>query len=427
MLVSTYDQLFAVGTLVNNINNLNPSLFDNIIVYIDQIDDKIKDKFLKFDHRIVFKRYSQDDFFKDHGFNKEQIRVILKERAFLRSFSYLSIIKYKIFEELRYFKKIIFLDTDIVIKKDFSELFNYDGVAYRDGNLFKSKFESYSLSKRKFSDFLNDKQIKSGNAFEFKSPNGGLIYATDAIDYLSFYNEAKEFVANNLIDFNGVIDELAISYPLLKNNYSPLLLDAKIYNVLPEYSVPESKIIHFIGPRKPWSDSVSQLLFSDWATNFVEFSKSINIDDLSSKVQLFSVTDFYKEFVFSALIFDFLIKSKIHFDESYRIVSDLKGQKLIISYNIENIYFECSWAQNFLSDKRVNLSAVLIGYFCSSTSVVSDINKFINDNPKLLKAEFRERTIKLLFLKRISNEEFVTIFKWFSNHLLEILRKNLTI
>ena len=168
------------------------------------------------------------------------------------------------FKLIKEYENVLFLDSDIIITSDISEIFSYKELAWR-------KVLAWNPIKNFKPLIRNNDYISAGN--------GGVIYFSNKLnkyhinddDITEAFEETK-----NLKE--GGIDERILAYIAYKKNVLVEELDI-IYNQPAGYIKPGNessyKIIHFLDsrwlPTKPWKNLASYLYFKEWAENYEEW------------------------------------------------------------------------------------------------------------------------------------------------------------
>ena len=254
---------FALAEMLINIQETNPNIYDNIIVYHADFEDEDINKFLLIEPKCIFISYTYEEWEKEYKKPSTS-----KSVEFVKTYSHQAYVKFRIIELLEYYHKVLFLDLDMLVLDDISELFQIKGAAWRDAiGDFGVKFDKHvpmNEFEEWFSNFPREAHV----------PNGGLIYISDDnIDYKKCLSDAHEFLLKFMDYFTGAIDELAIAYVIVKNNIPLTILDRNEYNTLSAWHHFSTKIIHFASRDKVWNSEFMQTLFPQWMKNYKAASK----------------------------------------------------------------------------------------------------------------------------------------------------------
>lgn len=324
---------FALASMLINLQEKCADCYDDIVVYQSGFSDLECEALKKIEENIIFVNYSFEDWKQEH----HQIDLASRSlQSFIKRFTHLALSKYKIFEQLENYHRILFLDLDMLIQENISELFDIEGIAWRTESEFHRKFgdrEDKSLL-----DGLDDIPEK------YPAPNGGLFYASDIIDWRACLASAKQFLICYAESFSSVIDELTFSWVAYKNDLTLTELDYRLYNVLPRVVDTKTKIIHFMGKHKTWNDELMQFAFPDWLRNY---KKSQRITHLNTSM----VTDFapqgqiYRQQYNQLRWLTFLNETELEIPGQLKLRYDFNTEKLILDYK-SNIYYAFSLNKN---------------------------------------------------------------------------------
>ncbi|MGR3808580.1 glycosyltransferase [Pasteurella testudinis] len=323
----TADYHFALATMIINLQEKNRHNYDDIIVYHDSLTISEQSDLLRIEPHIQFISYTFSDWKQEHyedTMDKKQLNY------FIKRFSHFSLSKYKVVEQLAHYHKVLFLDLDMVIQDDFSELFNIEGIAWRTESLFIKKFGDRA-SRPPLAELDN---IPATHP----APNGGLFYANDSLDWQQAIKDAQFFLKTFLGYFSSVLDELAFSYLAYKQNIKITELDHKIYNTLPRITTYQTKIVHFMGNMKPWNCELSQSAFPIWMRNY---QKAQAFGDFNSdKITHFGETgELLRKRTNEAHWLHFLQHSKLKIPANLKLVYVLDKDELTLDYK-PFIYYE---------------------------------------------------------------------------------------
>ena len=164
--------------------------------------------------------------------------------------------------------KLIYLDTDLIVRKDICKLWNYDIEKYFMAGV-SSRFDGWRdimTNVLRASRLLSPNDANALRSYCFKRfPNaigrnfnaGVLLMNLKKMRQESFTEDAPTFIENYYLNDQDVL--------ALFSNGEVLELDIK-YNLVPSQSYLEDpSIVHWAGPRKPWKKEI-----------FVQFQKEYN-------------------------------------------------------------------------------------------------------------------------------------------------------
>lgn len=243
LLCSTGNEAFAVGNVIIGakkylFQNLPHEDYD-IIFYTDKLESEDENALKNIFPKIIIKIYKSP-------FSKEMLN--LRELNHFSSFTYA---RFEAFNLLEEYEKVFYVDTDIVIQKDISEIINIKtplAISYFankmpiSGNFTKENMDlvkGYDLNKVSIiaavfliNDSLNNYQIMSKWC----------------------YDKAEEYKTNDQSILNLLIQEFDIETHDLTESYG----------AYPTSSIAkDAHIIHAIGPAKFWRGTYNK----EWEEN----------------------------------------------------------------------------------------------------------------------------------------------------------------
>ena len=243
LLCSTGNEAFAVGNVIIGtkkylFQNLSYEDYD-IIFYTDKLEGKDENALKNIFPKIIIKIYKSP-------FSKEMLN--LRELNHFSSFTYA---RFEVFNLLEEYEKVFYVDTDIVIQKDISEIINIKtplAISYFankmtvSGNFTKENMDlvkGYDLNKVSIiaavfliNDSLNNYQIMSKWC----------------------YDKAEEYKTNDQSILNLLIQKFNIETHDLTESYG----------AYPTSSIAkDAHIIHAIGPAKFWRGTYNK----EWEEN----------------------------------------------------------------------------------------------------------------------------------------------------------------
>lgn len=253
-------------------------------IVLEGVSNKIKELFKKSD--IILHEFILKDVLSEFNMNEDYCNYLINKHYYG---------KFLIFKLLQY-EKIIYIDTDLLIKENIDYLFSYD----TENKIYMTYDVGYNFN-------------NNSNNLVFRTQlfNSGVIILQPSIDiYNKCYSCLSEFENNiqehytdqtvlNLLNKNNEINVVHLNY---KYNYVAMLGDSR--NIIND----EPIVIHFILYPKPWQ--------------IVDFDENlINLKIYSNtKIYFYEWIDLYFEMVKELLNeitkFDtYLIFDKIYLDD----------------------------------------------------------------------------------------------------------------
>lgn len=399
--IVTNSYVFALGAMLANLKSTNPNLVDDIIIYHDGISLNDQELISQFDRKCKFIEYTYTMWESEHK------KVTSgNAKSFLNRYSHLAWSKYKIIELLQDYKKVLYLDLDIVIRTDISEIFELNGVAWRNGNPFGAKFGGK---------IGNDPDLKKVPA-DFPTPNAGLLYVTDEIDINKTLQQGREFLIKNIDKFTGGVDELVFSWLVYLNKLNLTSLDGGIYNTFPQMLRPHSKVIHFMGEEKPWSSEIMQTIFPEWIyyyKQWVNFSKKKD----SSVIEYNHLGKFVQKFLNNKRWLTLLDKINFKHPETLKLDLNFENEWLILKYK-NYMYYELKFNQylpNYYIGLWVTNSDIL-----KDSSLRNKISELTAINPECFKVLEDHRGI-YIYSKAISEANLQGAFDYFYSKTYDLI------
>lgn len=259
---------FALAEMLINLQKTNCEVYDNVIVYHADLSKSDIDGFLLIEPKCIFIEYSYDEWIKQY-----KVPSSAKTQAFLKQYSHLSYEKYRIFELLEFYHKVLFLDLDMLILENISELFEIKGASWRDAS------EDFGTKLQRYVDIEEFEKWSGVSCRNAKVPNAGLIYISDEmVDYRKCVDEGYRFIEEYIDYFNHAIDELAVSWVVAKMGIELTSLQREHYNTLPAWYTFDTKVLHFMNRDKIWNSELMQTLFPQWMVNYNESKKIVCYD-----------------------------------------------------------------------------------------------------------------------------------------------------
>ncbi|TXJ43949.1 glycosyltransferase [Brachyspira pilosicoli] len=233
LLCSTGNEAFAVGNVIIGakkylFQNLKDEEYD-IVFYTDKLEANDENALKKIFPRIIIRIY-------EPPFN------INDNTADITYYSFFTFARFEIFDMLDDYKTILYMDTDMVIQKDISNIININDCFsisfYKNGTIpLHYKMREFTLNKMK--EKYNMDMIRA---------MAGLFLINDNFPR---YKELKEWCYKQ-IKIYECNDEDILNICLQEFNVKPNVL-SEHYNCMPDSPiVNDAYIVHSIGPAKFW-------------------------------------------------------------------------------------------------------------------------------------------------------------------------------
>lgn len=250
----TSDLLFAAANVVIGIEKHSSNLIDKYIVYHLE-DDPIKDKDRRAAENIsdklefrVFKPMIQEA--------SESYKEIIDK------YSLLYFCKFSVFDLIREYDNVLWLDADLLIQGDISPIFRSGPIAWRT-----------SLSAR-FCDLLNLPGINISK--EDTKPNGEVIFVNRNEDTIGITMDECWETAKLIKKYSKrlSLDEMTFGVIVIKHHIKVVQLPREYNLVLHMVSSGEAVIQHAMGSKKFWNNAVMNLIYGEWRSNNLQWIKA---------------------------------------------------------------------------------------------------------------------------------------------------------
>lgn len=323
----------AMASLVINVEEKSPGLFDDVIIFHDNISDKNKKIFNKI-RKITFIKY-------------ENILTKTVSNNQSKYFGLLCYGVFEIFDLLDKYHNVIYLDCDVIIKKDISGLLDFGPFAMlHQGRSIFQCFKSLPEG--------------LGLAVDTSTYNTGVVVVNDKFNYKGltsfFYDLAIKQWENNKFADQAIM------------NYGLLLQEIKVKDLSSEFNRlygrnEDDAIVHCINfNRKPWNNRVVQRLHNEWLNYYQQWlslggepytgkvydnSFTANRINFQSNLDVIVLTKFFVNYFktelteidkFISILIDKINFSKVETNDAYLGYNFSKKSKLrleIFLYGVE--------------------------------------------------------------------------------------------
>lgn len=257
-----------LGVSIVNMQRTNHDLYDAIVVVEYDLSEEQKSFLKKIEPRCAFVHYTPEDFREELCVNDSE----LYHGLYYKDHACVQLGKHVIFKLLQQYDKILLLEVDMIVNGDISEIFNHSGCAY----VYYYEFNDYVKTK-------SDADLETELGYDINctngkyATNGGLFYIDKTIDSSAAYELAlstkRKYVKSSLkskLHNPGAIDELCISYVILKLASKVRNLNYRLYNSLVnKYGMRDNvKIVHAFQDYKPWSNYQVLSFFPEWEESY---------------------------------------------------------------------------------------------------------------------------------------------------------------
>ncbi len=125
VLTATSDLAFSIANVIIGLHRHSPALASDVIIYHDGFSKTDMALLKKLGQNIRFKKYTFEIFQKKTSLTEKEC----DEWNSLKKYSHISFARYEIFDLLKEYHTVIYLDADILIQDDISSLKHYGPLA----------------------------------------------------------------------------------------------------------------------------------------------------------------------------------------------------------------------------------------------------------------------------------------------------------
>ena len=423
---------FAIAVLLLSLKNNSYDIFSScdIIVFHNGISEENRTLLSKL-HKNIFFIYS---------IIPDNWNVILNHKV-VKKWGIFVIIKLFGYFLVQKYEKALYLDADILISKDISEIFKLDTtIAWRKVKSWEPNIV--------FKDFIKDKKISA--------PNGGVILFTNKLNKYNINNNYILEVFNKIKNLSkGRIDERILCYINIDKNIVPLELD-DTYNISTLLNNKDEVIVHFYDANritKPWKSESIYTKYPEWAYYYNQWIKmggtgpidttqnTFYNDKRRSDLVYFSViwSKIFRKlsvlinlnlkcsFDFSKNYISFFIKNLpnsinykiiIDNDTTYRVCIYLEDQNILKLFNIDKIFSIIKKDIEDINVKIRNDKKIIIEKTVKINNIDNVLNTFINNTINI----FVDSYFSHINVMRYNLEENLIDFQNTNNNINELYR-----
>ena len=252
MFATSSAYVMGVANVIIGIEKYSPGLIDDYVIFYNE-NDPIKETdiqaFMGITTNIQYRKLPKD--------------TALSEREQDR-YSSLLLAKFHIFDLLEEYKYALYLEADMLVQGDISDIFTYGPMAWmkhpylQDGLLINGiKYNSRNMIYK----LISDKTI---------APHGGVVLVNDEIkesracldrlyQYVAYTREMNIGINLDEVALAILAEQLGIKVSLLPERYNFVPLRNDIDDI--------PIIIHAEGSNKFWNDRLLNIFYSEWNVN----------------------------------------------------------------------------------------------------------------------------------------------------------------
>ena len=267
---------FAVANVIMGLYQYSSNMMKtcDVVVYHNGLTQK---------NQMLLKQLHNEIFFREMVF-PEEYNEILNHKTALIWGPYV-VAKFFGFELANEYDRVLFMDADLLIRDDISELFGIEEEMAWCNILAWNPTEN-------FKDLLVHPKdyISAGNAGLYYFSGKLRKYNITRSDIVAAFEKVKSLK-------RGGSDELVIAWIVYEKGILLKELERDIYNIPARRARQDSKILHFLDhlkvSTKPWRNLAAYLYFADWAENYQRW-----IQMGGEGLVQFTQKDYYQLFAF---------------------------------------------------------------------------------------------------------------------------------
>lgn len=356
------DYSFALANVLMSLKDNSECIYNtsDFIVYHDGVSDNNQQLLKKICKNINFINFTQES----------KLPVEIYNHPHMNKWGKFIYQKLNCFELVSRYEHVLWLDADILISGDISDIFTCNtDMAWRNVVAWKHK------------DIYKDKE----HIADFPCCHAGVIYFNKSItnkvsynDILNSYNTVKDGI-------KGGIDERILTHIAFSKKFNIKSLPIEYNSWLTYRNIDNAKIIHFVDniEPKPWKNSIVYAAFPEWGHYYKQWIKMGGTGPLANQDKFYSRrytfgflrnssiftqiiknldivknTHIYTNFDFSKAFYQFYIHG-IPQDIHYEILSSGAGGVFKVCLHIENKRFISNHIINVLEGAHYNISQLL--------------------------------------------------------------------
>ena len=255
MLAATEDYIFAVGNIVLSIMKYMPNKDYEFVIYYDQIKDADKKVFKK-QGKCSLRKYIMNSNF-ENTIRKNCPRFNNIEDS--KHYNFIKFSKFEAFSLLKEYETVVWLDADISIQGDLSEITKYTPFGITPDTPWK-------VRNNFIADIPNFDMEKSGVC-------SAVIVFSDKLPYQECYDFCYKHALKYSAFYNN-IDQGIFNLLIQAMNITPSIMDEKVWQCSPaDNNAITAKIVHAGGKEKFWNNTNICNSCPEWYRMHLEWLK----------------------------------------------------------------------------------------------------------------------------------------------------------
>jgi len=253
VMYATGDYAFSVACTAQSLINENPDTSFDFFVLHDGISEGDKSALISILSNVNFIYFDGNELTNFIARSLGEEFDAQKTQSLVRSRKIYFISKVFMFSLLERYSQVLYLDTDILIVKSISDIFDHHGVSWVNARA-KLSVKLHKASAEEHFSYLPENAL---------APNAGLIYLNGDIPYAEITRELCLILQNYHRLIGYAIDEAAIACGVHKSGV-PVHSLKKSFNRLAWESDSDTCVVHAMGRDKFWNQKIAQVAFPSW-------------------------------------------------------------------------------------------------------------------------------------------------------------------
>ena len=250
----------ALANMIIGIEKHSPNTVDQYVILHDK-NEVFENNDLLALNKITDKiRFYPIDF--DEKYKLPTLKILSGSQAYNR----IIFAKYFVFELLKDYRHVLWLDTDMVVVQDLSDLFKMEGAAWRPVKLNLAPRCNYIANYVK----NNYSKVNVTDPI-FPPPSGGLVYVSDTLNnYANLTEKCFQILSNAYVSAEKVtnaLDELVFGIINYTDDLKAHSVETKFNCVPGSKSDSQAVIIHCFGKYKFWNTPSRYNRYPEWGEN----------------------------------------------------------------------------------------------------------------------------------------------------------------
>lgn len=237
----TDDLSFAMANVIIGLNKYSPDFVDDVIIYHQNISESDK---------LCLSKLTSCRFidYKGHPAIND-----MEESENIKKYSMMSFAIYEIFKHLDEYEFVIYLDADLLIQKDISDIVQFTPIAMAQGRL--------TINEACGRNVISDETV-------LYAKSSGVVVINDTLKSGDELTESCYLKTAELWNDLVFPDQAIINYVMYENGITINDLPRSFNAGKASKNLHEAKIVHTQGGKsKFWNNGVTNIMFPEWNRN----------------------------------------------------------------------------------------------------------------------------------------------------------------